>query len=345
MQKIVYNSNNIFSKGEIMINKLLVYQSNCLDPYFNIATEKHLLETVHQGCCILYLWQNQNTVVIGRNQNAWVECRTSLLEEEGGKLARRLSGGGAVFHDIGNLNFTFLMRDEDYDVDRQLSVIQAACAELGLQAEKSGRNDLLVQGQKFSGNAFYHSQGHAYHHGTLLIDANMEKLSRYLTPSKAKLEAKGVASVRSRVTNLKTLVPDLTCTIMAEHMQNAFASVYGLTPELITLNNADIQTIETYAAELRSWEWLYGPRLPFSFGCEDRFSWGSISLQLQVESGYIQAAQVYSDAMDWEIADTVANALTGCRFVCKDMQKALEASLKNTQACKDICQLLAQQDI
>ncbi len=328
-----------------MINKLLVYRSNCVDPYFNIATEKHLLETVEKGCCILYLWQNQNTVVIGRNQNAWVECRTALLEEEGGKLARRLSGGGAVFHDIGNLNFTFLVRDEDYDIDRQLSVIQAACANIGLVAEKSGRNDLLVDGQKFSGNAFYHSQGHAYHHGTLLIDANMEKLSRYLTPSKAKLEAKGVASVRSRVTNLKALVPELTCEIMAKHMEKAFAQVYGTTPEQIILSNEDLRTIETSAAKLSSWQWLYGPRLPFGFSCEARFSWGSISLQLQVESGCIQTVQVYSDAMEWELADSVSKALTGCRFTCADMQKALTATLGNTQTCTDICELLAQQQL
>ena len=99
-------------------------------------------------------------------------------------------GGGAVFHDLGNLNFTFLMCDEDYDLDRQFEVIRVACENLGISVEKSGRNDLLAEGKKFSGNAFYHSQGHAYHHGTLLVDADMDKLSRYLTPPKAKLEAK-----------------------------------------------------------------------------------------------------------------------------------------------------------
>lgn len=328
-----------------MINNLLIYRSTCVDPYFNIATEKYLLDTVEKGACILYLWQNENTVVIGRNQNAWVECRTTLLEEEGGKLARRLSGGGAVFHDVGNLNFTFLLNDEDYDVDRQLSVIQVACASLGLSAVKSGRNDLLVDGQKFSGNAFYHSHGHAYHHGTLLIDADMEKLSRYLTPSKAKLEAKGVASVRSRVTNLRALVPELTCEIMAERMEKAFAQVYGLQPEQITLSNAEIQSIANYAAQLSSWEWLYGPRLPFGFSCEERFPWGSISIQLQVESGCVQTAQVYSDAMEWELADSVSSALTGCRFTCADMQKSLISSLGNTQECVDICDLLAKQEI
>lgn len=325
-----------------MIEKLYIYISNVLDPYYNIATEKLLLESVAPGSCILYLWQNQNTVVIGRNQNAWAECRTSLLEEEDGKLARRLSGGGAVFHDIGNLNFTFLVRDEDYDVDRQLSVIQEACAMVGLQAEKSGRNDLLVQGYKFSGNAFYHSHGHAYHHGTLLIHADMEKLSRYLTPSKAKLEAKGVASVRSRVTNLKTLVPQLTCEMMADYMQKAFADVYGSAPEQIALSDTDQKTIESYAAELSSWDWLYGPRLPFTFGCEGRFDWGSIQLQLQVESGCIQELQVYSDAMQWELADLVCNALRGKRFVYKEMVSALEETIKDAQILQDICRLLKE---
>ncbi len=328
-----------------MIEKLFVYKSECVDPYFNIATEKLLLENVGEGECVLYLWQNQNTVVIGRNQNAWLECRTSLLESEGGKLARRLSGGGAVFHDVGNLNFTFLVRDEDFDVDRQLSVIQTACAYVGLNAEKSGRNDLLVQGYKFSGNAFYHTQGHAYHHGTLLINADMEKLSRYLTPSKAKLEAKGVASVRSRVTNLGALVEGLDCEKMSEYMQKAFSEVYGHKAEPVIFSDGDIKTIEKYSEELGKWEWLYGPRLPFTFSCEERFAWGGISLQLQVESGHIKTAQVYSDAMDWEISDMVTKALSGCRFTYPDMKKAITDHIENKEIAGNICELLEKQSI
>lgn len=328
-----------------MINQLLVCEGTGFDPHYNIALEKFLLESVPENTCILYLWQNKNTVVIGRNQNAWVECRTTLLEQEDGKLARRLSGGGAVFHDLGNLNFTFIMRQEDYDLDRQFDVILTACRNLGIRAEKSGRNDLLAEGCKFSGNAFYHSQGRSYHHGTLLVDADMDKLSRYLTPSKAKLEAKGVSSVRSRVTNLKELRPDLTIELMKQHMMEAFSQVYGLAASSMELTAEDIALIKKDAQWLGSWDWCYGPKLPFSFACEDRFAWGGIQLQLQVESGHVQRADVYSDAMDWSLAKTVGTCLTGCRFTLEDMCQALTKHLTDAGICRDICDMLTHQQI
>lgn len=308
-----------------MIEKLYIYDTTCTDPYRNIATEKFLLENVEPGSCVLYLWQNAHTVVIGRNQNAWLECRTELLTQEGGHLARRLSGGGAVYHDMGNLNFTFLVCDEDYDVDRQLSVIQTACRKLGIEAVKSGRNDLLADGCKFSGNAFYHSQGKAYHHGTLLVSADMDKLSRYLTPPKAKLEAKGVSSVRSRVTNLQNLCPGLTCAGLKESLIEAFGEVYGGTPKKFMLNAAARTQIQADAQMLSGWDWLYGKPLPFSFSCEEKFDWGYIRLQLQVEGGTILHAEIFSDAMDWLLPEKIASALTGCRFTLTDLEKALPA--------------------
>ena len=326
-----------------MINKLYIYNTACTDPYYNIATERQLLESVEPGSCILYLWQNKNTVVIGRNQNAWAECRTSLLEEEGGHLARRLSGGGAVFHDLGNLNFTFLVSQEDYDLDRQLRVIETACGYAGISVERSGRNDLLAEGHKFSGNAFYHSQGRAYHHGTLLVNANMEKLGRYLTPPKAKLEAKGVASVRSRVINLQELSPELTCDSLRCLMEQAFGQVYELKPQILTLTADDLAQIDKYASELNSWQWLYGPKLPFTMECSARFQWGSIQLQLQAESGCITGVQVYSDAMQWQLAEDISRALSGCKFHLHDMTQALQAAIQDPEIYSDLCQLLAQQ--
>lgn len=326
-----------------MIRKISVCSSNSFDPYLNIALEKHLLETVEPGQCILYLWQNQNTVVIGRNQNPWVECRTSLLEQEGGKLARRLSGGGAVFHDLGNLNFTFLVCREDYDLDRQLSVIQQACALAGITTRRSGRNDLLAGECKFSGNAFYHAQGKAYHHGTLLIHADMEKLGRYLTPSKAKLQAKGVASVRSRVVNLQTLSPSLTCEVMKSYMAQAFETVYGLkaTPRLLPC----LDVLQADATILSSWDWLYGTRLTTDFSCEGRYNWGGILLELQVEAGIIQAVRVYSDAMDWQLPSAIEHILVGCRFSTADMCDALQHGLEEENICRDICRLLEAQEL
>ena len=304
-----------------MIERIYVYDTLCTDPYRNIATEKYLLEHAEAGSCILYLWQNAHTVVIGRNQNAWLECRTELLNQEGGHLARRLSGGGAVFHDMGNLNFTFLVCDEDYNVDKQLSVIIQACAQLGITVEKSGRNDLLAEGQKFSGNAFFHSQGKAYHHGTLLVDADMNNLGRYLTPSKAKLEAKGVKSVRSRVTNLNTLCPGLTIDELKKQLTIAFGKVYGCEPEQLSIEGS--AQIDADMAMLSSWDWLYGRQLPFTFSCEEKFDWGHIRLQLQVESGTILNADIYSDAMDWLLPEQISQTLTGCRFTLEDLHKAL----------------------
>ena len=329
-----------------MIQELLVFDQQTYDPHYNIALEKYLLEQVAPGQCILYLWQNKNTVVIGRNQNAWAECRTGLLEQEGGILARRLSGGGAVFHDLGNLNFTFLLRDEDYDVDRQLSVIQEALAGLGIRAEKSGRNDLLAEGRKFSGNAFFHSQGHAYHHGTLLVNADQDKLQRYLTPPKAKLESKGIQSVRSRVVNLCELAPGLTCDALRLHMREAFSQVYGLpVKELVLPADAEVQIQKTVQA-LGSWDWNYGQKLPFTFACEERFSWGSVRLELVVKSGIIEEVHAFSDSMDWQLADLLLAALQESRFdtdtMCRNLTQVLG---QEYPVCKDLCDLISRQQL
>ena len=328
-----------------MIQKLYLYQSDRYDPYYNLAVEKLLLDRVAPGECILYLWQNQNTVVIGKNQNAWAECRTSLLESEGGHLARRLSGGGAVFHDLGNLNFTFLVRDEDYDVDRQLSVIQEAVGLAGVQTEKSGRNDVLADGRKFSGNAFYHQNGHAYHHGTLMVDVDKDKLQRYLSPSKAKLEAKGVASVRSRVVNLSELSPGLTCDKLRSLMVQAFESVYALPSFPFILTDEDMRKIEESAKINESWDFLFGTRLPFTFECEGRFPWGGVQIQLEAKGGMVTAAKVYSDAMDWQLAPVIEQALPNCRFSADALASAIVEALGKTDIANDLCQLIRDQQL
>lgn len=323
-----------------MIKKLQYYISDCVDPYFNLATEKYLLDTVADDGCILYLWQNKNTVVIGQNQNPWSECRCTLLEAEDGKLARRLSGGGAVFHDLGNLNFTFLCATENYDLVRQMQVIQTACGLAGINTELSGRNDILVDGRKFSGNAFYNAKGKSYHHGTILISANLEKMTRYLTPSKAKLETKGIKSVKSRVMNLSEVSPQLTPKAMIDYMVSAFGDVYGLKAE--RFGNINCDKVNELTKEYSSWEYLYGFAIPFTFSCEKHFEWGQVNLQLQIKDGIITLAKLYTDSMDWQISELVENALKGCRFTLTDMQNALYSALPEATANDFVCFLKEQ---
>lgn len=295
-----------------MIRRIFLCRAAGTDPHENLALEQYLLEHVEPESCILYLWQNRHTVVLGRNQNAWQECRCAQLEADGGFLARRLSGGGAVFHDLGNLNFTFLMRTQDYDLERQLSVVAQACSRLGLLIQRSGRNDVLCQGRKFSGNAFYSHQGRSYHHGTLLVDVDLEAMGRYLSPSPAKLQAKGVPSVRARVVNLKQLCPQLTVEEMDRQMEAAFAKVYGLPVETIQPQQLDRQALQALTDHNRSWSWLYGQKLPFTLQCAQKFDWGELTVQLQADQGIIRQAAVYSDAMDWTLAPQLEAALVGC---------------------------------
>ena len=328
-----------------MIRSLYIYEASGSDPFGNLAREQVLLEQGPADGVILYLWQNQNTVVIGRNQNAYKECRTSLLEEEGGRLARRLSGGGAVFHDLGNLNFTFLLPREDFDVRRQLEVICTACRELGIPAEISGRNDLQAKGQKFSGNAFYKSADRAYHHGTLLLNVDMGKLGRYLSPPKAKLQAKGVDSVRARVTNLTAFAPGLTVETMKEHLIRAAEQVYGLPAQTFRFTAALEERVAGLTAHYAGREWRFGANVPATFTCQQTFPWGTVSLELLVEKGVIAHAGVFTDAMEWELSRQLRQALEGRAFTRAAMQESLLSTNIQPEIRADISRMLAEQEI
>ncbi len=328
-----------------MINKIFHFIGKSEDPYQNLAIEQYLMETVEEDACILYLWQNRQTVVIGRNQNAWAECRTTELNQDGGHLARRLSGGGAVYHDMGNLNFTFLVSKKNYDLQKQLQVIVAACRNLGLHAQITGRNDVTVDGRKFSGNAFFESKDRAYHHGTLLVDVDMQALGRYLMPSKAKLQSKGVDSVRSRVVNLKELCPALTVQRMQEAMLTAFQQVYGLPSAALYETNLDKDYVNRLRERNASWDWNYGKSLPATFSCEDRFAWGGVQLQLRIEKGRVAEAAVYSDAMEWNLASTVQAQLLGCMFSQQALRQAILDGDLPENIRLDLCALIEKQNI
>ncbi|MBP3313029.1 MAG: lipoate--protein ligase [Oscillospiraceae bacterium] len=308
-----------------MIQNLKVLCTDGTNPYENLAVEEVLLDTVEAETCILYLWQNENTVVIGQNQNAFLECRTGLMEEEGVFLARRKSGGGAVYHDLGNLNFTFLMPSEEYDLEKQLSVLLTACRALGLTAEQSGRNDVLIEGRKFSGNAFYRGKKNSYHHGTILVRADMEKLSRYLSPSKAKMEAKGVKSVKSRVVNLREFLPTLTIEQMKNAMVEAFGEVYGLPVSQLSVDDLDKTAVKTLKTRNEQWDYNYGSKPLCNVTLENRFPWGGMTFHLTVEEGRITNAKVYSDAMEHDLPQKVEACLISQRFSVGDLSQSLSS--------------------
>ncbi len=297
--------------------------SDSFDPWHNLALEEFLFQNVERNQVILYLWQNQNTVVIGRNQNAWKECRCTKLESDGGKLARRLSGGGAVFHDLGNLNFTFIMDRSLYDLHKQLQVILEATKKLGIQAEFTGRNDLTVDGKKFSGNAFYFEQDKAYHHGTVLINVDANKVAAYLQVSKEKMVAKGVDSVQSRITNLCNYLPELTIEKMKETLKLSFQEIYGESPEPILIKNND-HDLKSLYAKYSSWDWLYGKTPQFDVVFETRFPWGGIDLGLTLRNGRITDAKLYSDAMNANLIERIGLSFVDLPLKSESMIYALD---------------------
>lgn len=325
-----------------MIRTLYLCEAAGADPYQNLALEEYLTFHTRPQECILYLWQNQRTVVIGRNQNAWAECDPELLAAGGGRLARRLSGGGAVYHDLGNLNFTFCLPKAEADLQKQLDVLVRALALAGIQAEKSGRNDLTVAGLKCSGNAFFSSGPYYYHHGTLMLQVDEEALGRYLTVDPEKLRAKGVASVRSRVTNLCSHAPGLTAGRMKRFLAQAAAGVYGLAPQPLPPGRLDEAEIALLREKYASWQWLYGARLPFTHRLENRWPWGGVSLELDVEAGRVRAAALYTDALQAGWFEGAGEALRGLAYQPQLLAQALSAHLARRGADPAVCADLLQ---
>ncbi|WP_032122954.1 lipoate--protein ligase [Clostridium amazonitimonense] len=300
-----------------MLNRDLIGRiiySNSFNPWFNLALEEYLLENAKDNEIIFYLWQNANTVVIGSNQNPWKECNIEALNNEEGKLARRLSGGGAVYHDMGNLNFTFITSKDNFNIEKQLSVIIDAVGKFNVEALFSGRNDIEVEGKKFSGNAFYYGEENSYHHGTLLLDVDKSKLSRYLQVSKEKIQSKGIDSVKSRVVNLKELNSDIDISSLKKALVESFKKIYSLNAGEFIAEEEKFNEIKELYKKYSSWQWIYGETPIFHIKYEKRLSFGSIDINLNVSKGIINEVKVYSDALKTSLPYAIEKALKGINF-------------------------------
>jgi lipoate-protein ligase A len=308
-----------------MLNKFYFYHNTDRNPYQTLALEECVLNHIRPDEIMLYLYSHADTVVIGRNQNAWAECRHETLLADGGKLARRVSGGGAVFHDIGNLNFSFIVGREAYDLTRQLKVILDAVRSFGVEAAFSGRNDITADGRKFSGNAFCFRKDGAFHHGTILMRSSMDKIAKYLAVPKDKIETKGISSVRSRVVNLSELNPDITPDLMARALLSSFQAEYGKTRNYPFTPEIAVETAETEKRNA-SWDWRFGQSPAFDIRFGTRYPWGGAEFCLNLDGAVVTGAQLYSDSMEPELIAAIPAGLSGVPFRSRALANAVLAT-------------------
>ena len=306
--------------------KLRILKSAVTNPWFNLATEDWIFNTLNPDSHTLFLWRNSETVVIGRSQNPWVECKTDKMAADDVFLARRQSGGGAVFHDLGNTNFTFLSPKHAYDQTANFAIIINALKKLGIDATLSGRNDMQVGNRKISGSAFKHAADRSFHHGTLLVNANMQKLGDYLNPHPLKLKAKGIKSVRARVANLVEFNDAINHETLSDAIIEAFCEYYGETAPVEQLDEASLSqqpALNAYYQQMADWDWRFGKTPEFSHHIETRFDWGMMDVHMDVKQAVITEVVIFSDALNIELIDLLKETLTGVKYNKHEIQDAL----------------------
>ena len=297
-----------------MVRHLLIFRTETTDPYYNLALEEYLLNTVDQESCILYLWQNRHTGVIGRNQNPWQECRTGQLEEDGGFLARRLSGGGAVYHDLGNLNYTFIVhpaRNEVLSFQEFVQPLILTLRKLGIEAQSSGRNDVLIAGKKVSGSAQYAKNGRLLHHGCILVNCDVDALSGALNVSENKFRSKGIKSVRSRVTCVND---HLSRPLTVEEFKRIFIRQVSMEQTLrpIELGAEDLRRVrELRDHQYATWEWNYGGSPPCGVRKEKRYPFGTVAICMELRGDDIEKVKIYGDFFGQEDISGLEQLLCG----------------------------------
>lgn len=298
------------------------------DPAFNLAFEEYFTARAKEhGDSMIFFWRNRPSVIVGRFQNSFGEVDQATAADLGIGVFRRNTGGGAVYHDLNNLNYSFIMPagSADYLKDAKSSapfdllfdIILELLASLGLQAEKTGRNDLTLGGRKISGAARQLTKNGLLLHGTLLFDVDLDTLSRVLSVDPAKYESKGLKSVKSRVCNLKeALPPDMDIAAFQAALES------GLAAEEYVPSPKDIAAIEELAqSKFRSWDWNWGASPPSSLRKKQRFSWGSLELCLDIENGVIKNAAIYGDFFsDADALSSLLMAMQGQRHQRAELQ-------------------------
>ena len=300
-------------------------RNNHTDPYFNMAFDEYCLEQLAIDEPVFYLWQNRPSVIIGANQEVHTEVNLDYLKENNISLVRRVTGGGAVYHDLGNLNYTIVGCSEDLERDypEYTRYMLEALQKLGVPATLSGRNDILVEGRKVSGFAKRVCKNRLMIHGTLMFNVDIDKLTQVLCPPATKLQSKGIASVRSRVANLSEFLPDITdISLFKQHLENILSNNYA--DQEWTLSPKDIQNIEQLAHEkFEKWEWIYGhsPRATLNFS--KKLACGTVHIHLNISENRITSCQFGGDFIGNLPANDLEKALTGLPYDHDSISKVL----------------------
>jgi len=303
-----------------------LYWNERTDPAYNLALEE--IMAAQADAPFVMLWRNRPAVILGRNQNAYAEFDSAYAREHGIAVVRRMTGGGAVYHDSGNLNYTIFSFGTEADgrftdFASFAGPVLDALRSFGVGAEFSGRNDILVGDRKVSGSAKRVHDGRILFHGTLLFDVDLEAMTAVLTPPQAKIEAKGVSSVRARVANLKEFLPDMDCEAFRLALQRKFLEKSGADAPRPIPDNWMREAERTADERYRSWEWTFGASPDFTFTRTKRFPCGTVTAQLDVHRGVIRSAGFTGDFFGVSPVAELAEALSGCPHRAESLRDAL----------------------
>jgi lipoate-protein ligase A len=316
-----------YIKGED-ICMLYIDNNNITDPRINLAIEEYILKHLDIEETYLLFYINEPSIIIGKNQNTIEEINTKYVEEQGLHVVRRLSGGGAVYHDLGNLNFSFITKDDGesfHNFKKFTEPVIQALEKLGVDAELSGRNDIIAQGRKISGNAQFSTKGRMFSHGTLLLDSEIENVVSALKVKKDKIESKGIKSIRSRVANIsefleKKLTTEEFKQLILNYIFDGEENIqrYELTEE-------DWKKINEISKErYQNWDWNYGKSPKFNLQHSNRFPIGQIDVRLEVKKGQVEQCKIFGDFFGVGNVEEIEEKLTGIRYERQEVAKVLD---------------------
>lgn len=308
--------------------KMTFIDVSTTDPTFNLALEQYVFDQMPRDRGYFLLWQNDNAIIVGKHQNTLAEINEEFVRERGIRVVRRLSGGGAVYHDMGNLNFTYIVdaaQGMQLDLKLFCRPVADALRALGVDAQVNGRNDITIGGQKFSGNAQYVREGRVMHHGTIMFDSDLTVVGQALNVNREKIAAKGVKSVKSRVTSVRPHLPrDIS---LQEFKTKLLESMFqGQPMDRYALTQADIAAVEALRAQrYNTWEWNYGASPACSIlrrrrveGC------GTVEAYIQTDKGRITALEFRGDFFSTVEPEALAQRFVGLRPMEEDYRAALE---------------------